>query len=237
MPQEPSIIKKGERVFDDLGVLWRRRPRLCFGIVIVLISPSLVLLADKFWGRSDLVSQISTLKEDLVDTKRDRNAKATQLAPFLAAANQHFESSPPDKRLDLLLDRFDSLAQLMRDTASRIPTSRVISPDGQARIKAKLATAPRIPISITAPLGDAEAFELAQQIKTLFEDDGFKVDGISQGVWTKPPRGLILQCKRLPDGILLNAFLQLFIEVGSKPTASIIESMPESDISIIVGSK
>jgi hypothetical protein len=78
---------------------------------------------------------------------------------------------------------------------------------------------------------------LAQQIKALFENDGFKVNGVDQAVWTKPQKGLVLECKRLPDGPMLNAFLQLFIEVGSKPKASINEAMPESNISIIVGSK
>jgi hypothetical protein len=118
VPEEPSIVERSERVFDDVSRLWHRRPWLCIGILIALLSPSLILLADKFFGRSKLLEKISGFKSELVEAKRDRDSKATQLAPFLAVANEHFASAPPDKRLDLLLDRTESLTQLLRETIS-----------------------------------------------------------------------------------------------------------------------
>jgi hypothetical protein len=239
VPEEPSIIERSERVFDDVSRLWRRRPWLCIGILIALLSPSLVLLADKFWGRSKLQEEISDFKS--AETKRDRDSKATQLAPFLAAANQHFASEPPDKRLDLFLERTQSLTQLLTEVVSRLPESkwRALSLEAQSRIKEKLNLAPHVGVGIIVSTDEAEALALGQQLKVTFEGAGFNSVGVSKGRFSTDIRGLVVMCKQPPDGPLLNALIQLFLELGVPPRIyggpALISTASPIDVYIEVG--
>ena len=49
------------------------------------------------------------MKEEWAEVKRDRDAKATQLAPFLALATKEYPDAPADKRLELLGHRIEAL--------------------------------------------------------------------------------------------------------------------------------
>ena len=45
------------------------------------------------------------------------------------------------------------------------------------------------PISVTAVLGDGEALGFAREIKGFLEDEGYKVDGVNQAVYSGPVVG------------------------------------------------
>lgn len=124
-------------------------------LLVAALSPTIVSTIGHFWGKSKLEAQISDLQQDLTETKRDRDSKATQLAPFLAIANQRFEAAPADKRLDLLLERIDDLTQTVRDTAARLPTKRSLSPEAITRIQTKLVSRLVFPSLLTPLLATA----------------------------------------------------------------------------------
>jgi hypothetical protein len=76
------------------------------------------------------------------------------------------------------------------------PTKRSLSDPRAETLKHQmLSDFPRDkPITITALLGDAESVEFANEIHDFLKQNGFKMkepDGITQGVFTKPPKGLI----------------------------------------------
>jgi hypothetical protein len=57
-------------------------------------------------------------------------------------------------------------------------------------------------ITVTALMGDAEAFQLATEIFAFLKDNGFnlKESGLSQAIFSKPIKGLAVQ----PQGDGLN---------------------------------
>jgi hypothetical protein len=74
------------------------------------------------------------------------------------------------------------------------PAPRNINAPESASLKAQmLRDLPRDKeITVMALMGDVEAAEFALQIHAFLKENGFKLkeDGISQGVFTRPPRGL-----------------------------------------------
>jgi hypothetical protein len=53
-------------------------------------------------------------------------------------------------------------------------------------------------VHITAVMGDTEAFQFATQIDDFLRSEGYKTDGVSQGLFSKPILGQSLDPK--PDG-------------------------------------
>jgi len=116
---EPSVIKKAETVWDDLRRLWRRRPWLAALVIAFFLAPTGVFVYEHFWGKADLKERLAQVRNELADAKRDRDAKATQLAPFLAVAQKTFADAPPEKRLELLSRRVESLEKNLSDAQPR----------------------------------------------------------------------------------------------------------------------
>jgi hypothetical protein len=244
--QDHSIIAQGERAVDDFVGLWRRRKFICVLVVLILLVPALVTGFGMFWGRGSLKGQLGNLQRELDDTKRDRDSKATQLAPFLALANQRFESAPPDKRLDLLFDRVDKLMEAVRETATKLPGRRHLTEDGIKRIREKLDFAPRLDVEVGGIMGDMESLDLAAQIKETFEGSGFKVRELSQYVPKKEGVfGVSYYCKQELDPRLADAIRQLFVELSEEPMGGVSDhivsgkgqSNPAPDLKIVVGAK
>ena len=48
-------------------------------------------------------------------------------------------------------------------------------------------------IKITSVMGDGEAFQLAAELKAYLESENWKVDGISQAIYTEPIVGIIVK--------------------------------------------
>jgi hypothetical protein len=242
MSKDPSIVEKSERAIDDFFGLWKRRKFMCLIIGAILVSPAVASVFGYFSTVSDLRSQVSALQSnlntaqaELADAKRDRDAKATQLAPFLALANRRYAEAPADERLVLLSKQMDEVLQTVRDTAARLPSKRALSPDSTSRIKAQLGSPAKVKISILTTMGDTEAFALASQVKDVFEESGFEVNGVNQVVWSKPVEGIFIRAKRAPDGPLGDGILQLFQELKAKPSLATDEKMSDSELQIIVG--
>ena len=98
MNEKSSVIKKTETLIDDLIDLWRRRPRICVLVVIIVILPTLIAAIG-----------IPRLKSSLTKVEAERDKAQLQLAPFLATANLHFQDLPEDKRLDGLSEKLDGM--------------------------------------------------------------------------------------------------------------------------------
>jgi len=111
-----SITKRAETEVKDLSRIRKRKPKLFWALVVIAAAYIII----RGVAIPHLASELSKTKEELLDVKRDRDAKASQLAPFLAVANRTFEASPPDKRLDLLVDKMIEILQAVTNTAQKV---------------------------------------------------------------------------------------------------------------------
>lgn len=234
MTDQPSIVARGERAFDDIRELWKRRKFLCVIVIIAICLPTFLFCFDRFGGRSKLSSELDETKQELDSTKRDRDAKATQLAPFLALANARYENAPADKRLELLIGRLEAATQTLLQITK--PTSRELSAETVKRIQEKLDFAKRVPISINMPIGSDESGRLGEQLRSLFEAAGFKVDVVF-GIFTRAPKGISVRAKPPLSPELEDALLMVFKDLGEDPQFYQAENLPESQVSIIVGAR
>jgi hypothetical protein len=160
---DQSFVRKGERALDDFIDLWKRRKPACVIVLLVMALPAIGFAISNFWGKGVLRHQVDDLQKRLNATERDRDSKAAQLAPFLAIANQRFESAPPDKRLDLLAQRIEELTHTVKETAAQLPPQwKLLTNEAMKRLQAKLDYLGWRKITISSVSGDKKAFELAQ---------------------------------------------------------------------------
>jgi hypothetical protein len=197
-------------------------------------------------ARQQADATLAALKLDFNEAKRASDAKLAELRqardkaelalePWKALAAKIETNAPVDQRLDFLLQRVESLIRTFQVTASRLPTKRILTAEALARVRGKFLHAPRVPIILSCPLGDQEAFALATQIKTTLQDSGFKVDGVNQSVWSQPFQGLSARCKDKPHPLLMEGLLQIYVELGLPPILQTNAPLPESTIGLDVG--
>ncbi len=224
LPQ--SIVKKTESAFDDIADLWRRRKVLCIFVIFVLVGPSLLS-----------AFMIPHLKSKLEKAEGAKDKAEIQLAPFLAVANQRFPDTTPDKRLELLLKRLDQAIISIQDVARKVSPERSLAPEIQSSLVTNLKTIPSLDVDITCVLSDSESFELASQIKTVFEKAGWKVNGVNQAVSSPPIKHLRLTFGKKPSSELQRALVDLFDGLGYPREAKLDEKLGGNVLKIIVGSK
>lgn len=119
MPEDVSIVKKAETVWDDLRDLWRRRKVLCIAIVLVLFAPTLFGAYQQFVAiprlKAELDRQKSAIKlrdSQIHDLKGERDKLDMKLTTVQAAADRTFPDRKEEERLGLLL----SLLERVGDT-------------------------------------------------------------------------------------------------------------------------
>lgn len=73
------------------------------------------------------------------------------------------------------------------------PGDRVLNTETARGLEEALKAQKFTSIDVTSVLGDGESFQFASQIKAYLESKGYKVDGVSQVVYSAPLRGQIIQ--------------------------------------------
>jgi hypothetical protein len=205
-----SAVKKSERNFDDLIDLSKRRPVLCAFFIIAAVASGAW-----HWASGESLSkkkeQIDTLQKESTELKRDRDSKATQLAPFLAIAEKQFKESPPDKRMDLLVE-------MVKDIQNRLPAQRSFSEAEIASIMEQLKQAPKLSISFDTVLGDIDGEHVRVQLEKVFKDAGFDIVGGRASYFSDPPKGLIVYSASNDLNQHFNAALiKMFKHFNQKP--------------------
>lgn len=92
-------------------------------------------------------------------------------------------------------------------------------------------------VRITSVPGDTEALRFAEQLKEVFTQAGWKVDGIDQALYKKAVTGIIIKIKdkELPNHI--KAIVRSLNLIRMKPTAWLNPDNNEEKVDIIVGSR
>jgi hypothetical protein len=237
MSAEPSVVKKTERAIDDLVDLAKRRRLICLIVLAIIIGPIL----------------FSSIYIPKLRGERDESQK--HLEPFQAAANQHFQDIPEDKRLDALLSKMDDMWTMLQDGNRDILLKLENIGNGVDSLKQQQSTTGdrSIPqsamIQMTSSLekisgwqadiqftmGNPEAYSLANQIKTVFEKAGWKIK-FRQAVRV-PIRGLAVTFSEEPSKELQHALLPLFDNFNYPHKAFLDTSREEKTVEIFVGTK
>lgn len=234
---EESVVKKGERAFDDFVELFQRRKLASLVVVLILLLPAMGFAIANFWGKGALREEIRGLRRERDDLKTDRDAKASQLAPFLAIANQRFEAAPPDKRLDLLLARLEELKQTVKETAALLPRSpKLLNNDQITHLQSALDFLKIGKVHIASVNGDNNAFDLAQQLAGLFQNSGFSLTGVDSVVSSVPLKGLKITIKDNSNPQLTSVLEELCRDLDQQPVITINMAI-ENDIDFLVGAR
>jgi Tfp pilus assembly protein PilN len=176
MSSEKSFVAKVEQNVDDLGKVRTRKPWLFYLLVAGLVIIGALYVFDKLWGIPRLQAQIATQQERIGDLTRDRDAKATQLAPFLAVANKQFQDTTESERLKKLLQQIEEATIQMRQVSKSLPKPRRIDEAASTRFLEAMKNATNYEASISFEGNQRESAQLANQLQDLFTKAGWKVE-------------------------------------------------------------
>lgn len=73
------------------------------------------------------------------------------------------------------------------------PQPRVLGDQAKSTLLRIIAERNGAPITVTAVMGDGEAFQLAEQVKSFLESEGHQIMGVNQAVYTKPVMGQLVE--------------------------------------------
>lgn len=201
----------------------------------------------------NLETTLSTKDEEIVRLKQERDKYELQLAPFLAAANQNFPEVPQEERLSLLSNKIDEILDTFREVGKsmlfklsevekaiddlQLLSQRVLSESAVRQLRTNLGELIPLKVVIECTIGDNEAYVLAQQIKAIFTEVGWKVEGVDQALYRIPQKFLKIIFSDMPSRELQRALVPLVDDFGYPRHASINDNLSDNSIRIIVGSR
>lgn len=243
MRNEKTPVKQFEASVDDFHDLWKRRKALCILFLLIMVLPSLFVSYREFFVVPSLKSSILKLQEENQKMEKQRDKAELQLAPFLATAQARFPDAPPDKRLELLLERMERAIQDVTNAANYLGKPRVLSPSLISNLVSRLKTPATLKAQIVSPVGDSESLSLALQIKDIFSQANWPVvdDRVHQVVFNTPRKGLLVMFSlgdTLPPS-LPEVIYDLEAALG-QPKSSVFcykQHLQKGLIEIVVGSK
>jgi len=237
MNNEQSIVKKTETALDDLRDLWGRRNFVCIVVLFVVLFPTFFIIYQQVVSVPKLKSNINKLETQKNEAEKKRDKAEIQLAPFLAAAELRFPDSPENEKLDLLLLRLDKAINDVQKAAQKISPERTINPKLKISLLSNLKAIPALDVEIMCVMSDAEGFSLASQLKEVFEQAGWEVHGVNQGVFTKPIKHLVLNFGKEPSQELKRTLAPLLDSFGYPRKVGLDKKLKENSMKIIVGGK
>ncbi len=237
MSSGKSLVGKVEEVVDDLNKVHRRKPWLFYLIVAGLVGFAALYVFEKFWGIPGLKKQISVQKEEMNELKRDRDAKASQLAPFLALASKQFPNQTEPERLEKLLQQIEEATVQMKQIGDSLPRPRRIADGNVQTIVMLLSQAPKFSVTISYESSQRDAEGLANQLRSIFEKGGWQVKGphpamiISSG--SQP--AFQISVKEIPPSSVQRVLSELFDSLHLKRAIAKKTDIPANELSIYVG--
>jgi hypothetical protein len=236
--EQPLKSDSIEKEVGALKLLFKRQPVLCFLVVLWLVSTT-VYAGYQIIQVHNLERENSDLQKKLEDTERERDAKASKLEPFLAEADLRFPDDPSDKRLELLLQRFEKTVIEFDGATKRKGPDRLLLESARERTIERLKRQQSLKVNITSVLGDTEAYSLAEQIKTVFLDAGWPVSkgSVRLGIFYKPQRGCKFYFAEKPNPEMQEAILAILDSIGEKQKLFVDPQQSDDTLEIVVGSK
>lgn len=196
-------------------------------------------------------------EEDLRKAEAERRTADTRLAPFLAAADEHFRDVPKVERLSALSKKLDGMmASVQRGDQSILlkldtigdavealnkrqspPGDRSIPPTVAKTMTLSLKKFTDWQVEITCLMGDGEAHSLSEQLKVVFANAGWKVSGVNQALFNKPARRIDLTFGSQPPAELQRSLFPLFDSFGYPREAGLNPPQGDKTLKIVVGTR
>ena len=179
--------------------------------------------------------------QDIVDQKRHlAEMDADALRKEMGQVRKRYAAAE-----GALKDRIDELKDIQItqgitvDTtttqAAATPTSRLDAQQQKMLIKL-LKTGPKGELDIIAVLDDADSYQVAKEIKKIFDEQGWTTQEIIQSAFSNPPDGLVLVIHSKQTAPSYAKFLQRTLTtIGLPVSAQINNKYREWSISMIVG--
>jgi hypothetical protein len=222
--------------FNDLTFL-SRLSNIVQIVAIVLIFLGGGLQAYKFF----LDKKIDGIKKSLEQTDKLHSEKTvSELQSKIGKQVQKIDNQA--KEVETQRQKIQQQAEEVRKQQEKISEvesktrPRLLTVEQCAAIRNGLRKQKGESIQITSVMGDQEALNFASQLKTLFQESGWTVDGVNQAVYTNPIKGIIitLRDKALePKAIYV---INLLSSVGYKSVGE-INPQTKFDIGIVIGGK
>jgi hypothetical protein len=230
-----------EREWDAFWNFFKRRKKLAVTIVVLSCGYVIFTSVKTFWGIPALNESHKTKTGEIADTRdkairerddasRDRDKafrerddavrERDKYQIIQSAADRTFKDAPPEKRLDLLLQKVEGIEKLVLDTNRRLPQKRNLSDEAILRLQPAFASVNKnLAVEISVETGVADGNALSQQLVTFFKNIGFTDVKTSIAMWYPPAENIKTQFKEpLPPESDLNAFALLMVELGQEKT-------------------
>ena len=236
--ENSTQFHKSEKELDALRSLFKRRPILCLLVILGLVC-SAVYAGYQAITIRNVEKAYNDLEKQLETVKQKRDTLADQLAPFLAAADLRFPDDPPDKRLELLLKRYEKTMLEVDPVTRKMGPERQLSESVRERVIERLKQQQKLKVNITSVLGDSEAYSLAEQLKTVFLNAGWPVSkgSVRLGIFYKPQRGCRFYFTKRPSPAMQEIFLEILDTVGEKQKLFLDPQQTEGTLEVVVGSR
>lgn len=92
-------------------------------------------------------------------------------------------------------------------------------------------------IRLVTILGNSEAFQFAHQIREIFEQAGWNVDGVDQAVFTEPIKGIIVKIKDKNIPKYIDSIIKAFNLLRITPTGFTNPDHNLDVVEVIIGAK
>jgi hypothetical protein len=161
---------------------------------------------------------------------------ARRLAPFEQIAEKIYPAA----------DRDDALRKLASDVAgmrqqtqrlTQMTAPRRLSEDQRRILLRELQKLKGEIVDVSVPMGDTEAFALAEQFKAVFSQAGLDVNGVNQGIYSGPMPGLLITVPTEELTPKVNSFVQALRAASLEVSGNLDRSKSGNEIILVVGSK
>ena len=236
MPDEKSIVGKVEQNLADLGRVRQKKPWLFYLLIIAFIVVGGLYVFDKLWGIPSLNKKIEGQKEEIRDLKSDRDAKAAQLAPFLAVANKQFRDPSEPERLNKLLQLVQDLTTRMKEVSASLPKQRKLNDEDATKLIAVLKQNTKYELKISYEQSQRETSQLAMQLKGIFESSGWKVSiGSLMSFWSGTQPSFEITVNQMPPQEVQIAIADLLEALHLPKNVVQNTNLPPNQLKIYIG--
>jgi DNA-binding transcriptional MerR regulator len=213
-------------------------------VLFIILSAAATALSIKSTNRVSFLKDLEAKKlgaslektrESLQKSNAEREAAERTLNEQLQIARQSAEVAVQESAV---AKQSAEAANLKAVEAQNKITPRHLTEDQKQKLFQLLRSGPKGPVEITSLLGDPESHSFALELDAIFNNAGWKTNGVNQGVFNGSPKGLILQIKSVQASPPNAGYLQKALAaIGYHASGELAEGLPEQKLALIVGQK
>ena len=171
--------------------------------------------------------------DELLDGNRSLQSK---IEPFEELAKQLHPSLETNDALQQLRKDYENLED-RAEALEQKTANRSLSSHQRTVLVSALRKIGVQKITITTVWGDQEAFQFATELKDVFEEGGWEVNGVDQAAYNVPVTGLVIEVGTDPPPQVANELVQALLNANLQMNRYINNQLSGGEIQLVVGSK